>query len=276
MIHKNFLTILNKSVLNNIFKNILICDLSYENPNNICNILEDNQYSIIKPYLKNQIFIDDKETDTQVYIWLNYNEIYISFRGTNSIKDALIDLQIKQTHYKDNIYVHSGFYKQYKAVEQTIFDSIDKNNNIQKINISGHSLGGAIASIASAILSEKYNNIEINCYTFGCPRVGNNNFKKYFKKYVSNYYRIQIQDDPIPMTPMCIWYYHTSKAININNNLEISYISDNKWYYRFIKFLFNLRYTNVFEDHHTKVYIEKIKDIYNKELLDDCIDNKKN
>eukprot|EP00960_Hanusia_phi_P053868 762478-Hanusia_phi.AAC.19 len=81
---------------------------------------------------------------------------------------------------------------------QHITAILDNNPSIQKINVCGHSLGGALATIAAVDLSlwsaSKYN---ICCFTIGCPRVGNKAFKRLFNYQVKHVHRLVNQNDPI-------------------------------------------------------------------------------
>jgi len=141
---------------------------------------------------------------TYAYMWYVNNIIYISFRGTNNVGDIIADSKIIFKHFND-IYktkveseisksdackveteatskVHTGFLEQFIAVEKLISNDIDKilklnNNNIDTIIFTGHSLGGAVSTIASLFYNIKYENkIKIKNITFGSPKVGNEIF----------------------------------------------------------------------------------------------------
>jgi predicted lipase len=75
--------------------------------------------------------------------------------------------------------VHEGFTDAFESVKQKFRDQVDimrKRYPKAKLMITGHSLGGALAIMASADLI--YQKIPIDqIYTFGQPRVGNRAFK---------------------------------------------------------------------------------------------------
>ena len=58
----------------------------------------------------------------------------------------------------------------------------------RKLIITGHSLGGAMATICAKRLSEEYENVHC-LYTYGSPRVGGRKFVKSFLS--SNRYRFR-------------------------------------------------------------------------------------
>ena len=64
-----------------------------------------------------------------------------------------------------------------------------------KLLITGHSLGGAVASIFAAELYSKYSAKIDYFYTFETPRVGNSNFANYMKNISPNSYRITHYSD---------------------------------------------------------------------------------
>ena len=75
---------------------------------------------------------------------------------------------------------------------------MEKHKDNEGILITGHSLGGAIATIFAAdLISIGYDNTII--YTFGAPRVGNSQFTDWFWKYHKGvHFRVTQKRDPIP------------------------------------------------------------------------------
>ena len=82
-------------------------------------------------------------------------------------------------------------------------DFIQSNlTEAKNVYITGHSLGGALASLTALMVSQLGN---IHCVTFGSPRVGDIEFAKLFNATVadiesSKYYscRFTTEDDPVP------------------------------------------------------------------------------
>ena len=180
--------------------------------------------------------------DSQMYVCEYKKTLTVVFRGTESLRDVLTDLNairvdmdipfIKE-HEKPRI--HWGFYNQFNELkpelDTVIEDYIKKNNsnsNENTINdeniineetniiFTGHSLGGALATIAATYYSFKYNTTNISCITFGSPRVGDDYFVDLFEKGVQNSYRFVNDNDPVPCIPTawrfkhvpgCIWLY---------------------------------------------------------------------
>lgn len=130
-------------------------------------------------------------TDTQVAIFQDdgARELIVSFSGTASIQDFLTDLSFIPVTQRtaagcSGCKVHAGFYIAWRSVADDVTKALSQLR-AQKpgytITITGHSLGGALASLAYTDL--KAAGVPINiAYTFGAPRVGNKAFADYTDK----------------------------------------------------------------------------------------------
>jgi predicted lipase len=209
---------------------------------------------LIKQYIKLLHFISDSETDTQVGVFFDNIKIIIAFRGTSSITDLLFFMEqfnTKKLTTKDTKLsneeplVHSGFFNHLNGVKNILYKIIDKYNNYE-LHLTGHSLGGAVATLFAFLVSEKYNEKKINLVTFGSPRVGDSKWKTCFnnKKNII-YYRITNNRDIITVLP--IWnYHHVGKHIYLDNK-GLKYIDD------------TLIFKHSFSDHVLFHYYKNIK-----------------
>ena len=98
--------------------------------------------------------IYDKK-DTQAILVSNKDFLVLAFRGTetNSIKDIITDLKAKLIHHKTNRQtkgkVHAGFSKAFEQIAADIQKNLAKKKYQEKsLFITGHSLGGALATVA--------------------------------------------------------------------------------------------------------------------------------
>tara|TARA_B100000925_G_C22006532_1_gene473951 strand:- start:143 stop:976 length:834 start_codon:yes stop_codon:yes gene_type:complete len=149
------------------------------------------------------------KADLQCAITKNSNEkrYTLVFRGTESLWDWIYNLIVFKKKLRDNIYIHRGFYKQ--LTYNNTFDNI-KNNIKKEIHINpdynwyicGHSLGGALASISSYLLSYEFKYIKWTVITLASPRVGNKHFKESFESIENlKYYRICNNRDIVTAIP---------------------------------------------------------------------------
>ena len=210
--------------------------------------LNNNNNNIIKQYkqlneFNKSFYITDKTNNNLSIIAYNKNKINIAFRGTHNKNNLISNLYASQESFINNsIKVHSGYLKTYLSFRDKIIiliNNIIKYNNIDILIISGHSLGGCIASLCSVDLVNYYKNkYDIRCYTFGSPKIGNNNFVIYYNSKVKYSFRFVNNYDIFCLYPPLPIYKHVGKVIklsNINNN------------FNFIKY------------HHMDVYIKNIQ-----------------
>jgi len=74
---------------------------------------------------------------------------------------------------------------------------------------TGHSLGGAVATLAAAYLRAAGNAVDL--YTYGSPRVGNDAFANFVSAQAGLEIRVTHLDDPVPrLPPLLFSYRHTS------------------------------------------------------------------
>ncbi|SQH32579.1 lipase family protein [Pseudomonas mucidolens] len=107
-------------------------------------------------------------TDTQAFITHHDAQILISIRGTAGKADALRDADATQVSFNEGPgKVHSGFYDAAKAAYLFVTRYLDKFYGGQKLVVTGHSLGGAIALIVSEMLWLRPERYDIVLYTYG-------------------------------------------------------------------------------------------------------------
>lgn len=79
--------------------------------------------------------------------------------------------------------------------------------------VTGHSLGGAVATIAAAYLRQQPASAPttVDLITYGSPRVGNNAFAGFVTAQPGAEFRVTHLDDPVPkLPPIEFGYRHTS------------------------------------------------------------------
>jgi alpha-beta hydrolase superfamily lysophospholipase len=84
-----------------------------------------------------------------------------------------------------------------------------------KITVVGHSLGGAIASLAAAQLRNY--GLTITLYNFGSPRIGGSKISSYISNQPGGTFRVTHWNDPVPKVPLLtMGYVHISPEYYIN------------------------------------------------------------
>jgi hypothetical protein len=125
--------------------------------------------------------------------WMqNVNALYSSVPYEHNVKQALSPPPIE---------VHTGFANQLAAGRARVTKFFDacKAAGVKKVFLSGHSLGGAVATLAAAEFASKYPEIQVELITFGAPVVGNYEFGKNINSLLSAHMtRVISSGDPIP------------------------------------------------------------------------------
>lgn len=151
-------------------------------------------------------FNSDK-TDTQAFLAENGDFAVLAFRGTEvkKKKDVATDLKAAQISVIEGG-VHKGFRDAYESVREEIEKSITGLNKKVPLYITGHSLGAALATVATQELDKKdaYRDRIAACYTFGSPRVGNATYDRNFKAPI---YRMVNTTDIVTVIPLLAMGY---------------------------------------------------------------------
>jgi len=160
-----------------------------------------------KTKLKNELntlrleLIDTFDEDgTQAILVSNKKFGVLAFRGTEamSIKDIKADAKASITQCETGGKIHSGFDTAFRKVHLPIQNKLNNSDSLRDkpLFITGHSLGGALATIAAKKLSHRSGIAA--CYTFGSPRVGDDEWITDIKTAV---YRVVNAADCVTMLP---------------------------------------------------------------------------
>lgn len=109
-----------------------------------------------------------------VGVFLQGTTLIYAFRGTVTKNEMRIDLRTNQTPWFDRMSVHSGFLELYRSYRTNLLQWLHTAH--QRVYISGHSLGGALASMMALDISQRMGEHNVFCVTFGAPRVGDEEF----------------------------------------------------------------------------------------------------
>ena len=152
----------------------------------------------------------------QAHACWNKDEYVLCFRGTepSEFSDIKADLNALPDRGVAGGWVHNGF----QTELEKIWDDVQKHSNRFKkksFYICGHSLGGAMATLATSRLEG------VTClYTYGSPRAGTRSFVKAFKtphlRHVNN-------NDIVPKVPFAVMGYKhhgTLRYINHYGNIR--------------------------------------------------------
>jgi triacylglycerol lipase len=121
--------------------------------------------------------------------------LVLAFRGTQvNVQDIAADCKANLVSAPGGGRVHAGFLGAFECVEGRIEEALRKHEG-PPVYITGHSLGGALALVATRYLSSDSTGAT---YTYGCPRVADDAF---FASIKTPVYRIVNAADTVPRVP---------------------------------------------------------------------------
>ncbi|MGE7883072.1 lipase family protein [Bacillus sp. NPDC094077] len=176
------------------------CELTYEQykQNGIFEIPDGFQY--VQGFQGKAI----QTTEWFGFILESEDTIIVAFRGTQTDTDWIIDSLVNQRPYPYTLNsgnVHNGFLSIYESCRDSIMDMLVSLPAHKKLLATGHSLGGALATLH--ILDARINTAfaQYGIYTFASPKVGDIAFRNYYKLQVASSFRFVNLFDVVPLLP---------------------------------------------------------------------------
>jgi triacylglycerol lipase len=143
----------------------------------------------------------------------------LAFRGTTNLRNCLTDAETPlMSHPCYPGRVHRGFADAVDHVWPEIQKLLGPTSRTAPLWITGHSLGGAMATLASIrLVNDGYTVRAV--YTYGSPRVGNREFRD---TYRMDNYRFVNDNDLVPHLPFLWCYKHVGqlKLLDARGNLS--------------------------------------------------------
>ena len=161
------------------------------------------------------------------------NLIWMVFRRTINVENMIEDVDIFLIDYEecDGCLVHSGFYGAYLNVRDGVMGSFRRLREkypSAKTAVIGHSLGAAMSTFGF-VDAAKISKIDY-FYTFGSPRVGNQNVADYINSLPTTIGRARIthHEDATPHLPFnFMGYFHVGHEIFYDEE-SVSYLVCNE------------------------------------------------
>lgn len=144
-------------------------------------------------------------------------ELFVSFRGIETTGQLFVESLSSLVEPKKSIigfpdggkvqsYFYDGFFRLWDSRMGSSIWNLIQDGDIVDITVTGHSLGGAMASIAAMNISygvkQEYDYVTTYLYTFGEPRVGDATFARAIDDLICSY-RIVNNQDIVAHLPSC-------------------------------------------------------------------------
>jgi triacylglycerol lipase len=160
----------------------------------------------------------DRE-NTQAFLMGNDYVAFLVFRGTEpqSLLDWLTNSKLVMARAGSG-QVHAGFLASLQGIWADIKTQLPYfRTHQQYLFLTGHSLGGGLATLASFKLQKMGENID-GLYNFGSPRVGDSDFAMAFNRMLRvRTFRLVNHQDIVPrLPPRKLGYTHVGQLVYFN------------------------------------------------------------
>ncbi|WP_417547654.1 lipase family protein [Marinobacter segnicrescens] len=146
----------------------------------------------------------------------------LAFRGTKSGHDWLTNGNVGYSTSSGGTQVHAGFNEAFESMKPALDKLLSpyiRRTAPAGIHCVGHSLGGALASLAAEWIKHNYKQ-SVKLYTFGAPRVGLNSFALGSTHGAAALFRCTHGADPVPNVPL--WPFVHAPVNGIEYRLDKS------------------------------------------------------
>lgn len=155
------------------------------------------------------------------------NGCVIAVRGSEDPANFIKDIEVvmdSMSDVCDGCKAEHGFHSLWHEIDTTIIAKLSDLGCMpggDPVFITGHSLGAAVATVATLELFVKGFDVRAS-YMFESPRVGNKAFAEFFDSQFNgkDVWRITHGADPIPSTPDGFGYHHTGQEVFFDEHDE--------------------------------------------------------
>ncbi len=148
---------------------------------------------------------------------LTNGETLLVYAGSGSHVDWFANLNADLVEWMHGVGVHRGFSKIATRLLAPI-ETLPRLLSWDRVTLTGHSLGGAMAMLHGFALKSLYPHLEVTVITFGAPRVGDARWKHAYELMVPNTLRVVLDRDTIPHVPDYHQFDHVGRKLHIDHD----------------------------------------------------------
>ncbi|OXM84895.1 lipase family protein [Paenibacillus rigui] len=158
-------------------------------------------------------------TETFGFLLESEHQIIIAFRGSATPNDWVsngIARQISdggKAGAGSGSASHQGFTRMYASASEQIRTALLSLSPDKELMITGHSLGGALATLCATDTALRPPRRKPVVYTFASPRVGNPEFARLFNRSAASSIRIVNPNDVVPHVPPLVYRSPATKEL---------------------------------------------------------------
>ena len=160
----------------------------------------------------------DNPTDSQAFMVTNRDTIIISVRGTEGLisHDMVLNSKFIKHPCPEALAsvgsAHHGFLQAFEYLWPVVKNYCDEHGEgiggeYKRIFVTGHSLGGATATLLACAICFEFKDNPVTLYTYASPRVGDIEFARHWNHLVPHLRHVY-RNDIIPAVPPAALGYH--------------------------------------------------------------------
>jgi triacylglycerol lipase len=180
------------------------------------------------------------------YVMESPSTVVVAFRGTQNVFDLFTDINWSQIPYPYAAgagSVHRGFAELYaRKLRPQLLAHLGRLSPRKRLVLAGHSLGGALATLAAPDLARHTRFRPAHVFTYGSPMVGNAQFAAAYDRIIDKSTRVMNVHDFVVFLPP--------------SDREVSYVPVKK------RFDVSFRYASPLRNHDISQYAAALADLY--------------
>merc|ERR1712032_344953 len=169
--------------------------------------------------------------------------LVVAFKGTDDAGDGMADLNFIPNKFtvesrdgrKESFWGHRGFIQYYEGIREKVIAAVEQTGSsvpqdVHELLVTGHSLGGAMATLCAVDLAVRYPDMKVSLYTYGSPRVFMGNTKEasnmnsafhvheILSTAPNSNHRYMVNGDPVPTAPLeNMGFMHCGDGLELND-----------------------------------------------------------
>lgn len=126
--------------------------------------------------------------------------LFITIKGTDCFRDVLTDVNVSMCTFENHYYhAHRGFVDDFTEIVDDVMHAVDTAST--RVVVTGHSLGGAVATLLAVAIREHHPTLPLSVFTFGSPKVCCSPLARHHNRIVATTYRFVNDRDLVPRVP---------------------------------------------------------------------------